>query len=112
MEEPTYDHFWKFHNKDNMDVHAVALIEQQAERIKELELAKTIGIQACDLLKEQIEELEAEMEEVSNQLYELYSECADTTEPKVYGTILSLHERLERAVKGKGAKEGNVDTKT
>ena len=55
MEEPTYDHFWKFHNKDNMDVHAVALIEQQAERIKELELAKTIGIQACDLLKERIE---------------------------------------------------------
>ena len=52
------------------------------------------------------------MEEVSNQLYELYSECADTTEPKVYGTILGLHERLERAVKGKGAKEGNVDTKT
>jgi len=57
MEEPTYDHFWKFHNKDNMDVHAVALIEQQAERIKELELAKTIGIQACDLLKERIKEL-------------------------------------------------------
>ena len=32
-----YDHFWKFHNKDNMDVHAVKLIEQQAKRIKELE---------------------------------------------------------------------------
>jgi hypothetical protein len=30
------------------------------ERIKDLEIAKTIGIQACDLLKEQIEELEAE----------------------------------------------------
>jgi len=88
------------------------ILRLKAERIKELELAKTIGIQACDLLKERIEELEAEMEEVSNQLYELYSECADTTEPKVYGTILGLHERLERAVKGKGAKEGNVDTKT
>ena len=32
-----YDHFWKFHNKDNMDVHAVRLIEQQAEQIAELE---------------------------------------------------------------------------
>lgn len=30
------------------------------ERIAELEIAKTIGIQACDLLKEQIEALEAE----------------------------------------------------
>ena len=32
-----YDHFWKYHNKDNMDVHAVKLIEVQAERITELE---------------------------------------------------------------------------
>jgi len=32
-----YKHFWKYHSKDNMDVHAVRLIEQQAERIKELE---------------------------------------------------------------------------
>ena len=29
------------------------------ERIAELEIAKTIGIQACDLLKERIEEIEA-----------------------------------------------------
>lgn len=33
--------------------------KQQAKRIKELEFAKTIGIQACDLLREQITELEA-----------------------------------------------------
>jgi len=32
------------------------------ERIEELELAKIIGIQACDLLKERIEGLEAELE--------------------------------------------------
>jgi len=31
-----------------------------AERIEELELAKIIGIRACDLLKERIEELELE----------------------------------------------------
>jgi len=33
-----YDNFWKFHNKNDMDVHAVRLIEQlQAEnkRLKE-----------------------------------------------------------------------------
>lgn len=32
-----YDEFWKFHNKTNMDKHAVTLIERQAERIEELE---------------------------------------------------------------------------
>ena len=32
-------------------------IEKLQERIEELETAKTIGIQACDLLKERIEEL-------------------------------------------------------
>jgi len=33
-----YDNFWKFHNKDDMDVHAVRLIEQlqaENERLKE-----------------------------------------------------------------------------
>ena len=53
MEEPTYDHFWKFHNKDNMDVHAVALIEQQAERIKELE---GVNKKLKDLLKEEVDD--------------------------------------------------------
>jgi len=33
------------------------------ERIKELETAKTIGIQACDLLKERIKELEKAVDE-------------------------------------------------
>jgi len=32
-----YDFFWKFHNKDNMDIHAVKLIKWQAEQIKSLE---------------------------------------------------------------------------
>lgn len=36
-----YDHFWKFHNKDNMDVHTVKFIENQAKRIKNLEAELT-----------------------------------------------------------------------
>jgi hypothetical protein len=47
-----------------MDIHAVKLIEWQDERIAELEIAKTIGIQACDLLKERIEELKSLMEQL------------------------------------------------
>ena len=42
-----YDYFWKFHNKNNMDVHTVKLIEQQAKRIEELEA--TIK-NVCDLI--------------------------------------------------------------
>ena len=32
-----YKDFWKYHNKDNMDKHAVELIESQAGRIQDLE---------------------------------------------------------------------------
>lgn len=69
-----------------------------------------IEIHACyhkdiyDHIKEQvkqIKELETEIQEVSNQLYNLYDACNETTEPEVYGTILGLHERLEQALKGK-----------
>jgi len=38
--------------------------KKQAKRIKELETAKTIGIQACDLLKDRIEELEDVIEKI------------------------------------------------
>lgn len=31
-----YDHFWKFHNSDNMDVHAVKLIENLEAENKRL----------------------------------------------------------------------------
>lgn len=48
-----------------------------------------------------IEKLETEMQEVSNQLLELYTDCNETTEPKVYGTILGLHQRLEQFLTGK-----------
>jgi hypothetical protein len=34
-----YNHFWKYHNKDNMDIHAVQLIESQHKQIKDLEAA-------------------------------------------------------------------------
>ena len=48
-----------------------------------------------------IKYLKAEIQEVANQLIELYNECNETTEPEVYGAILGLHERLEQALKGK-----------
>ena len=47
-----------------------------------------------------ITELETEIQEVSNQLMELYDECVDSTEPAVYGAILGLHERLNKVLKG------------
>ena len=56
-----------------------------------------------EILKERITELQNEIQQVSNDLYELYNKCADTTEPEIYGTILGLSERLERFVKGGGA---------
>lgn len=46
-----------------------------------------------------IKELETEMQEVSNMLMDLYTDCSDSAEPKVYGAILGLHERLEKALK-------------
>ena len=56
--------------------------EFSTERIEELELAKTIGIQACDLLKERTKELEAEIGEyaglkVHNQQVERIKELKD-----------------------------------
>jgi len=48
-----------------------------------------------EILKERITELQNEMQQVSNDLYELYNKCADTTEPEIYGTILGLSERLD-----------------
>jgi hypothetical protein len=56
----------------------------------------------AELIKQnkRIEELEAEIQEVSNQLLELYDNCNETTRPAVYGTILGLHERLEQTLKG------------
>lgn len=51
-------------------------------------------------LRERIKELEGEIQEVSNQLMDLYELCSETTRPAVYGTILGLHERLEQTLKG------------
>lgn len=47
-------------------------------------------------LQQRIKELKTEMQEVSNQLMDLYDKCQETTKPEVYGTILGLHERLEK----------------
>jgi len=38
-----YDHFWKYHNKTNMDIHAVELIELQEKRNAKLkEFIRTV----------------------------------------------------------------------
>lgn len=44
---------------------------------------------------DQVLALRAELQEVSAQLYELYNECCDNTEPEVYGAIFGLHERID-----------------
>ena len=64
---------------------------------KEKDILNSCGHRNSEL--ERIEGLEAEIQEVSNQLIELYNQCSETTAPEVYGTILGLHERLE-ALKG------------
>lgn len=49
---------------------------------------------------ERITELEGKIQEVANQLIELYTDCNETAEPEVYGSILGLHQRLEQFLKG------------
>jgi len=49
--------------------------------------------------EERIKEREAEIQEVSNQLMDLYESCQKTAKPEIYGSILGLHERLEKALK-------------
>ncbi len=76
------------------------------ERIEELEAelhnyfemaAKSYT--ACGNYQQRIKGLESEIQEVSNQLVDLYNKCNETTAPEVYGTVLGLHERLEQALK-------------
>ncbi len=64
------------------------------DRIGSLERERT------KLLK-RIADFETEIQEVSNQLMELYDKCGDTTEPEIYGTVLGLHERLEKFLPAK-----------
>lgn len=82
-------------------VELSGIINKKAERIKKLKVE--YGQQATKIcvLELRIKELEAEIQEVSNQLMDLYTNCNETTEPKDYGFILGLHERLEQALKGK-----------
>ena len=54
---------------------------------------------AQNLINVRFRNLQTEMQEVANQLMDLYDNCVETTEPEVFGTILGLHERLETALK-------------
>ena len=49
-------------------------------------------------LQQQVKGYEVEIQEVANQLMDLYDKCIETTEPEIFGTILGLHERLEEAL--------------
>jgi hypothetical protein len=46
-----------------------------------------------------VDEFVAEVQDVCNQLYELYDETNEICPPHIYGAILGLHERLEIALK-------------
>lgn len=57
------------------------------------------SIRLCELIAgvcERVKELKTEIQEVSNQLLDLYDKCNETTKPEFYGTVLGLHERLEQ----------------
>ena len=54
---------------------------------------------AQNLITVRFRNLQTEMQEVANQLMDLYDKCVETTEPEVFGTILGLHERLEESLK-------------
>ena len=76
------------------------------KRIGELETDKenlrlyASGLEnAQNLINVRFRNLQTEMQEVANQLMDLYDKCIETTEPEVFGTILGLHERLEEALK-------------
>lgn len=59
-----------------------------------------LNIGLCNpCIGKRIKKLEDEIQEVSNQLLELYDKCNETAEPEVYGTILGLHERLEQSLR-------------
>lgn len=80
-------------------------VVNREERIGELEDGALQVVADSNKLQleaaQRIKEFETEIREVSNQLSDLYELCSETTEPAVYGTILGLHERLERALKGR-----------
>ena len=40
-------------------------------------------------------DIKVEMQEIANILMELYTDISDTAEPKVYGSVLGIHERIE-----------------
>lgn len=46
-----------------------------------------------------IELLEALLREVSNDVYELYNEYADTTPPELYGALLGIHTKIDMGLK-------------
>ena len=89
-----YDIFWKYHNKENMDVHAVKLIENQAERIKELEAKNKAILCRAEAAEEdwqsaekRIKELEERIE-VLEQLLVCYRVGRNPSE--------ALHRKLEK----------------
>ncbi len=82
------------------------LSQEKDTRITELETDKenlrlyASGLEnAQNLITVRFRNLQTEMQEVANQLMDLYDKCIETTEPEVFGTILGLHERLETALK-------------
>jgi len=71
-------------------------IKKLQERIKELELAKTMGIQACDLLNERIKELEEIINYAIGGIDILSKSWSDK---QVRKDILAVKETLDKAMK-------------
>lgn len=79
------------HNRNEIFNQNVRTYKRNKELEAELANEKSVAAKAYTACGN----YQAEIQEVSNQLINLYTECNETTEPEVYGTILGLHEGLE-----------------
>ena len=85
-----------WHSPENLQtacrVRDERIADLETEYLNEKRMAAK-AYTACGNYQQQTGELKTEMQEVANQLMDLYDKCIETTEPEVFGTILGLHER-------------------
>ena len=104
-----YDIFWKYHNKENMDVHAVKRIKHQAERIKELEAKNKAILCRAEAAEEDWQSAEERIKELEVEDKRLKLEVAKLIDllrlPSLFSMLSQLEkdsiEHSEQALKGR-----------
>jgi len=88
-----YDHFWKYHNKTNMDIHAVELIELQEKRNAKLkEFIRTVIKVHCW----GIEEIDGgDAQDKALELGLIEAHIATGTDPEFGDTIYRFSDMLK-----------------